>query len=233
MSDWLQNKMEEFLGKKFLIIPRSEVLKDPAKQALEREKCRRYFPYWLFRWVYTTDPHSVTNTTRPFPKMDFHFYLATKLLTERRILIPKSRKMQVTWHICAYLVWKFQYNPNFFISVQSLRESEASDIVDRCYSIYQKEPSFVLPPHFKAYRKGGEKHPKLLGSNGAKILGFPEGGEQVRPYTINVAFVDEAAKLVDLSATIAALNPTLGKHGQMILASSVRPSVFSKLCRDL
>jgi hypothetical protein len=51
------------------------------------------------------------------------------LRSERRLFIPKSREMMLSWAVVGYAVWVAQWHENSQIILQSERESKSVDLV--------------------------------------------------------------------------------------------------------
>jgi hypothetical protein len=49
--------------------------------------------------------------------------------SERRLFLPKSREMMLSWAIMGYAVWLSQWTENSQVIVQSERESKSVDLV--------------------------------------------------------------------------------------------------------
>jgi hypothetical protein len=66
----------------------------------------------------------------------------------------------------------------------------------------------------------------------SKILGFAQGGDQIRMYHPSGLFQDESAYQVDAESGFIAVKPALQGGGRFTAVSSANPSYFQLLCED-
>ncbi len=95
-----------------------QVLDKPELQDYEMELCSRDFWFFALRWGKTKDPN-FKPSVRPFPDKLHIRKLIDVLLTHTRILVKKSRRMQLTWTICMYSIWLCLFHDNQAVAIQS------------------------------------------------------------------------------------------------------------------
>ena len=170
--------------------------------------------YFLTEFVWTLDEHDTVNPIKRLP-MDKQYLqdLAHLFLTEPLLLLEKSRQMLVTWIGMAYCLWTAMFHDGKRVFVQSKKEGDANNLVDRCKFIYNHLPKYMT----NAYLVNPPAYCKLeFGRHNSIIQGIPQGPEQLRQYTVSLQWADEVAfQEKSEEAYIAAL-PTISGGGQYI-----------------
>src|SRR5580692_6566075 len=153
------------------------------------EACRRNPLYWLQNHTKTRDDHFMDKGTTPYarwPEKPFWPWLFGLLRSERRLFIPKSREMGLSWAVVADSVHMCQWNENTHVIIQSERESKSIDLVvgkgipgyARVLWEQQDESLRILHPLTKPI---DEMPGNLLTwQNGSSIRGVPAGADQIR-----------------------------------------------------
>jgi hypothetical protein len=70
--------------------------------------------YWLQNFTKTFDEHWQEKRSQPyarFPDKPYMPWLFKLLTSERRLFIPKSREMMISWAVVGYGVWRCQFFP--------------------------------------------------------------------------------------------------------------------------
>lgn len=159
------------------------------------------------------------------------------LKNERFVIIPKSRRMFVTWTICAYLVHDTRYNPDSANFILSETEQKAAFSIDkRCYHIEQnlRHEEFrkeVVSLRTKTGLIGRMTYPH----NGSYLWGLASTGDALRAYTATKVFVDEIEFIEQAPAVTRALVPLIEGGAQAIFASSSNgpTGIISEYCREI
>lgn len=180
----------------------------------------------------TENAHFTSSTPyEPFPD-EAHLYYLTKLWEKERFLIvPKSRQMTVTWLFCALYLWESLFFPSRFTFIQSKKEEDADEALERCWTIYQKLPLFMRNWQPLVGGKKTYCHMKFL-RHRSRIWAIPEGADHVRSYTATGIFSDETVYQENVEAMMTAADPALGKKGRMTMVSSAGPGIFSLLALE-
>jgi hypothetical protein len=196
------------------------------------ELCRRSPLYWLQNWTKTFDEHwreKGCEPYRPFPKLPYLAWLIGILRTERRLFIPKSREMMVSWVVMAYAVHKAQFNEKTRVILQTQKEDKSADLINGrgtpgyAATLYARQPEWLKDRH--PLSKPLKEQPDLLLSwgNGSIVQGLPKGADQIRQYHPTIMIFDEAAHLDEFEAAYGAADPVCQ---QIIAVSSVAPGWF-------
>lgn len=188
---------------------------------------------WL-GFVKTVDEHDPDNPIRPFPREKEYIQLLIIFLLHFPVLaIPKSRQMMVSWTVAAFNVWAAWRRDMSLLLYQTKKEDDAKAMVSKG----DKDPtggrmSFIinhLPGNIgdPQVRIGpGNKINELVHKNGSRIVGVPQGGDQVRSYTPTVFTADEMAFQDEAESAWNAIQPAVAKGGRVIAISTVNAGSF-------
>jgi len=143
------------------------------------------------------------------------------LKNEKFVIVPKSRRMFITWTICAYLTHDTRYNSDSANFILSETEQKAAFCIDkRCYHIEQN----LRHPEFRKEVKTLRTKTGLIGrmtyDNGSYLWGLASTGDALRAYTATKVFVDEIEFIEQAPALTRALVPLIEGGAQAIFASS-------------
>jgi hypothetical protein len=156
--------------------------------------------------------------------------------SERRLFLPKSREMILSWAVVGYAVHVCQWNANSQVIIQSEREAKSVDLVVGRgipgYSrvLWEQQDEFLKRLH--PLTKDIEKMPEDLLSwkNGSSIRGVPSGADQTRQYHPALMVLDEAAFLSEAAASYDIAEPVCS---QIFVVSSAGPSWFGAVCQSI
>lgn len=112
--------------------------------------------------------------------------------------------------------------------MQSKKESDANEILNRIYTMYSKLPAFIQEWQPAVQTFGHIKFTR----NRSHIIAVPEGANHVRGFTATGAFSDEICFQSDVELVMAAITPALGKTGWFCGVSSASPSYAELLIFD-
>jgi hypothetical protein len=151
---------------------------------------------------------------------------------EKRLLLPKSRRVLVTWLMCGLHCWLARFFPGSSIAFvsrkQGLNDSEgAAELVRRVKFIEEHLPVELesLPIQYNFARL---KYPTI----GSEIIGVAQGADQLRQYTLTAIFADEMAYWELAHDTYSASLPTLEGGGRFTGVSSANPGFFKQAVFD-
>jgi len=175
---------------------------------------------------------------RPFPiDRKYAMWLADSLqYREERpapVWIPKSRRLMLTWTMCAYIVWRGIRNGATHSFIQSNKLDDADFLLrERCGYIFER-----LPYWFKYVALGGNvecayKEARMRLPNGALIWGFPQGADVARQFTASIIFVDEAALQPLFKEAVTAIMPLAEGKSELYFVSTAQPTYFGEICQS-
>ncbi len=165
---------------------------------------------WLQFHTKTRDNHWREKGTEPycrFPDLPYMPKLFELMASERRLFLPKSREMMLSWAVVGYSVHTCQWHPNTEIIIQSEKESKSLDLVvgrgtpGYARVLWERQDEFLKRLH--PLTKDIEEMPADLLSwkNGSSIRAVASGAAQVRQYHPAIWIMDEAAFLPEAAAS--------------------------------
>lgn len=184
---------------------------------------------WAFltEAVFTLD--QITGQVRRFPAHPYLQYLTETWVRERLLLVPKSRRMMVTWLFVALHYWLARYRPGTTIAVVSRKEgrneSEGSaELISRIRFIHEHLPAHVSRPPAE-YKFCRFRFPDIH----SEIIGIGQGPDQLRQLTLTAIFADEFAFWEQARDAYIASRPTIEGGGRFTGVSSAHPGFFEAL----
>lgn len=206
-----------------------------AKKLLaRREQIARYKAHpwpFLIEQVLTEDPHDKAGMIKPFPQLAYLERLVNVWFTERRLLVPKSRRMLVSWTFIALHVWLLLFHEREYIYFAARKEgrdeSEGSlELVKRAKFVINNLRSFRPP---KTEQKRGRI---ICTETHSEIVAVAQGEHQMRQLTATAIFADEFAFWEHARETYTAARPTIEGTGRFTGVSSAHPGFFKDLVYD-
>lgn len=188
----------------------------------------------FLQWVRTKDEVEGWGN-RPFPvDKQYIMWLADRLQSReglpRTVWIPKSRRLMLTWTMCAYILWRGIKNGATHSFLQSKKLDDADFLVkERCAYIYDKLPYWFKYVAFGGLTKPHVKEAKLQLPNGAMIWGFPQGPDVARQFTPSIIFIDEAASQDQLKDAVTAIMPLVEKQMELYFVSTAKVSYMGEV----
>lgn len=234
-----------------LDLPETEELALRAQARLRSEQKKysekyRDDPYaFLTECVWTLD--QATSQVRRFPTFhdpapacdctpggcrNYVEHVTRRWLTHKRYLVPKSRRVLVSWTMVALHCWLARFYPGstvaFVSRKQGLNDSEgAAELVRRVKFIEEHLPLELEPLPFQ-YNFARIKYPTIQ----SEIIGVAQGADQLRQYTLTAIFADEMAFWELAHDTYSASIPTLEGGGRFTGVSSANPGFFKQAVFD-
>jgi hypothetical protein len=186
---------------------------------------------FLTECVKTIDPHDRTQQIKPFPQEPYLERFVSVWMAERRLLVPKSRRMIISWTCISLFVWLmlfFEHEYIFFAARKEGRnESQGSlELVKRAKHILDHLENFS-PPYIR--QNIGSLYCEKTKS---QIEAVPEGSNQFRQLTATALFFDEFAFWENPRSTYTGAIPTIEANGRVTIVSTAYPSFFEHLVFD-
>jgi hypothetical protein len=165
--------------------------------------------------------------------MPYMPFLFERLRNAKRLFIPKSREMMLSWAVMGYAVWMCQWHPEIQIIVQSAREDKSVDLVTGrehpgyCRVLWENQDESLKRDHPLTKPPSEMAGDLFSWGNGSEIRAVPAGGDQFRQYHPFCCILDECAYLPEAEASFNAAHPVAT---QIICVSSAGPSWFMDIC---
>jgi hypothetical protein len=205
---------------------------------LERYQQLRADP-WLFlkHCVFTHDEVDQTNPIKAYPAHLLYLkFLTLMWQKEKRIAVPKSRRLTVSWTYIALALWDCIFHKGRSWALVSKKELDSLELIQRANFIFEHIPPEVLSPELLPKRKRGEMQssPPVLEFPDihSKMMGFPSGANQMRQRGFSGLFFDEVAFWEEAEAAYVSAEPTVKGGGRMIMVSTRFPGFFKKIVYD-
>ena len=168
--------------------------------------------FFLTRYVYTQDP---ILGVAGYPGYPFLRNLVQSMQASKRLLVPKSRQMLVSWTAVGYFLWRAIFLGPSFILFLSRGESSAQELLERTRFIYNHLPAWMQPSLGRDNRE--ELELKKIGS---RLISLPATQDAPRMYSPSGVFWDEMSFTPWDEDIWAALKPALDSGGSFLGVSS-------------
>lgn len=177
---------------------------------------------WLCEQVRTSD--EATQEMLDWPKTKAYLKDLVTILesSERKIAIPKSRRMLVSWLCAAWATHRVRYFRHNAIFWQSKNEQDAAYVLDkRCAFIEDNLKSVELRREYVPIRTHGGLIGKITYVQTASyIWARPQGGDVHRSFTASVIVMDESDFQDEGHDALEAAIPLAEKGAKLILVTT-------------
>lgn len=178
--------------------------------------------------IFTLDQTDFAKPVKPFPQKPHLEHLTRVWEREPMLLIPKSRRMMLSWLMAWLHLWMAMFHPGRSVFIVSDKEQKSDELVRRCEFMYTNIPDgTILKPAMRS-KYCAIEFPGL----DSYIMGLPSGAAQLRQYTASALLFDEFAFWSDAMETLGAARPTIEGGGRLTIISSAQDGPFRKLCFD-
>ena len=96
------------------------------------------------------------------------------------LILPKARRMRLSWLMIALHTWLAWTRPHANIFVVSSKEDKSAELIGRARGIISRLPEELMGVWRVQHRN---TPPEIRFENGAKMMGVPEGADQLRQFT--------------------------------------------------
>ncbi len=174
--------------------------------------CSRDPWYFLTNYVKTQDPELGIALYPDFPYL---YELMNNALSQRYLLVPKSRQMLVTWSMVSLFVWRALFKQPGIYLFLSRNERCAEELLDRARFIISQLPEFMQPELTRDNKSEIE-----FGGLHARLLSLPATPDGPRMYSPTAVFWDEMAFTPFDSQIWTALQPAISSGGSFVGVST-------------
>lgn len=214
-----------------------------SEEVLRLDSLKRYMLFrddpWEFlkHCVFTHDEVDQVQPIKAFPcHLLYLKFLTIMWMKHRKIAVPKSRRLTVSWTYIALGLWDCIFHKGRSWAFVSKKEEDSKELVQRANFILEHIPPGMISADLLPKRKRGEmqssppclEFPEIH----SKIMGFPAGANQMRQRGFSGLFFDEVAFWEEAEAAFASAEPTVKGGGRMILVSTRFPGFFKKVVFD-
>ena len=210
------------------------------KELEQIELCRTDPLFWLQTWTETFDEKwrekGLKSPYRPFPSKPYFPFLFQLFQTERRLFVPKSRDMMISWAAVGFGVWKCQFFERQHVIIQAQKEGKVAELIKGAgnpgygATLYERQPQWLTESHPLLKPLQDMPATMISWANGSTLRGIPQGADQIRMFHPTLYLVDEAAFIDDFEQSYGAAEAVAS---QIIAISSAAPSYFGDVCMGI
>jgi len=200
------------------------------EQYEELRACSESFVHFCERWVYVQD--KVTKRDELFNLFEGQRRVVPEMVAGRWLCLLKGRQLGLTWLCAAFVLWCLLFRTSFTCVVINQEKQYAQDFIWRVKFMYDRLPVWMRK---QITKKDSTRLKMEAGGNQGDLRAVVGGEKGARSVTADLVIVDEASRVDDLEATLAAIQPTVGDSGGQIvlLSSSAGPQgVFYECWKD-
>jgi hypothetical protein len=152
----------------------------------------------------------------PFVLRDYQREMLTNFNDERNSIIMTPRQAGKSVTVAAYLLWYVLFNAGKVVALLANKGDVAKEILSRIQLSYEN-----LPPWLQQGVKECNKFSLVL-ENDSRILASATTKSNIRGFTVNIIFIDEAAHVENWDEYFTSVIPTIstGKETKIILVST-------------
>lgn len=190
---------------------------------------------WAQRFTTTKDFHwlesGASSPYRPLPDKPYLRPLLNLLQTEPILFIKKSRDMMVSWMCMIYFTHVAMTIPGREILAQSQKEDKAWELVEYSKILYGQQHQALKERYPLTKPLIRQPAGALEFANGSRIIGIPEGADQVRSYHPWALYMDEACFQPKAGESY---DHAIAACQKIVLSSSAAPGWFADVvCENL
>lgn len=145
------------------------------------------------------------------------------------LLVPKARRMRMTWLFVACHVWLALQRPHSNIFFVSSKEEKSAELVERARGIIARLPESGGGGRPVEHR--ADPPSVRFVETGASITGVAEGADQLRQYTATAILADEFGTWAWPREAFSAMRPCIEGGGRLTLLSSAWPGTWAEMVR--
>lgn len=190
---------------------------------------------WAFltEVCYTKDQTDKKTPIKLMPQYPYLRLYVKLWVKNKKLAVPKSRRMTMSWVNIALYLWDTMFNPVRDNAFVSKKEDDATDLVRRAEFIFDHIPEDKIPRALLPRKETRAKPAALIFPDlDSKIQGFPMGADQLRSYGFSGILGDECAFWDEAQKFYTSAAPTIEGGGRMSLISSRSPGFFQRLVYD-
>ena len=188
---------------------------------------------WLQQYTCTKDSHwkeaGAGTPYRPFPDKPYFRFVLDEIHRNKVLLIEKSRDMMLSWLCVGYFTHAAITTDRREVLFQSQKEDKAAELIDYARILYEQQPQALKQRSPLAKPLRSQSSLKLEFANGSRLVGIPEGADQIRSYHPWGLLMDEAAFQPEAGEAYDAAVPVCEK---IVVVSSAGPGWFADFVTD-
>lgn len=184
-----------------------------AERLQEYLKCSQDPIYFIETYMKIINvDHGLVN----FKLYDYQKEMIMSMNDNRMSIIATARQAGKSTTTCGFILWYTLFHPNKTVGLLANKGDTAREILGRIQDAYQYLPKW-LQQGIVEWNKGSH-----LLENGSRVLAGSTSSDNVRGYTFNMMFIDEAAFIENWDQFFTSVFPTIssGKTTKIVLVST-------------
>lgn len=159
---------------------------------------------------------NVDEGAQPFNMYDYQREMISSMHENRYTIVATARQAGKTTSICAYILWFTLFNKDKTVALLAQKGETAREILTRIRYAYMHLPGWLQHGQ-EVWNKGS-----LELENGSRVIAAATSSDNIRGYSINLLFIDEAAHIDNWDEFFASVFPTIssGKSTKICLVST-------------
>jgi hypothetical protein len=151
-----------------------------------------------------------------FKLYDYQKEMVRSMAENRMSIIATARQAGKSTTTCGFILWYILFNKEKVVGLLANRGETAREILGRVQLAYQYLPKW-LQQGIVEWNKGS-----MVLENGSRVLAGATSSDNIRGYTINLLFIDEAAFIDNWDEFFTSVFPTIssGKTTKIVLVST-------------
>jgi hypothetical protein len=151
-----------------------------------------------------------------FNLYDYQKDMVRSMADNRMSIIATARQAGKSTTTCGFILWYILFNKEKTVALLANKGDTAREILGRVQLAYQYLPKW-LQQGIVEWNKGS-----ILVENGSRVLAGSTSSDNIRGYTINMLFIDEAAFIEGWDEFFTSVFPTIssGKSTKIVLVST-------------
>ncbi len=151
-----------------------------------------------------------------FELYDYQKEMVRSMADNRMSIIATARQAGKSTTTCGFILWYTLFNKEKTVALLANKGDTAREILGRIQNAYQYLPKW-LQQGIVEWNKGSH-----LLENGSRVLAGSTSSDNVRGYSINLLFIDEAAFIDNWDEFFTSVFPTIssGKTTKIVLVST-------------
>jgi hypothetical protein len=151
-----------------------------------------------------------------FELYDYQKEMVKSYAENRMSIIATARQAGKSTTTCGFILWYILFSKEKTVALLANKGDTAREILGRVQLAYQYLPKW-LQQGIVEWNKGS-----ILLENGSRVLAGSTSSDNIRGYTINMLFIDEAAFIEGWDEFFTSVFPTIssGKSTKIVLVST-------------
>jgi hypothetical protein len=179
----------------------------------EMVKCSQDVVYFVSNYMKIVN---VDKGLIPFTPYDYQIEMLKAMAENRYNIMATSRQAGKSTTTCAFILWYILFNNDKNVALLANKADTAREILSKIQLAYQHLPKWMQHGVME-WNKGS-----FVLENNSRVLATATSADNIRGFSINLLFIDEAAFIDNWDEFFTSVYPTIssGNTSQVILVST-------------